>query len=104
MVRQEGAGRVRLANGRRMSYRAFRDSMAEQYPEPTFAADEPEYPEFDELVADVRMLRTDVDRLKGHIEPAQALQRAQADMASGRLYSDAPVSIRTHAVEADLWS
>ena len=103
MVIKEGAGRVRLANGRRMSLRSFRETMAEQYPEPTFASNEPE-PEFDELVADVRTLRKDVDRLRGHVEPREALLRAQADQASGKLHSDAPASIKRHAAEADLWS
>ena len=92
-----------MHNGARMSLRSFRESMAEQYPEPTFAADEPEYPEFDELVADVRKLRQDVDHLSGPVEANQALQRAQADMASGRLYNDAPADIKAHAAEADLW-
>jgi hypothetical protein len=104
MISHEGAGRVRLANGRRMSYRAYRETMAEQYPEPTFAPDEPDDPEIDELIADVRTLRHDVDRLKGYVEPREALLRAQADMASGKLHSDAPKGIRSHAAESDLWS
>jgi outer membrane murein-binding lipoprotein Lpp len=77
--------------------------MAEQYSAPTFASDEPE-PEFDELVADVRTLRKDVDRLRSHVEPREALLRAQADHASGKLYSDSPADIKRHSVEADLWN
>ena len=90
MVANEGAGRIRMHNGARMSLRSFRESMAEQYPEPT-------------LVADVRKLRKDVDHLSGPVEANQALQRAQADMASGRLYNDAPADIKAHAAEVDLW-
>ena len=103
MVMREGAGRVRLANGQRMSLRSYRETMAEQYPEPQFAPDEPE-PEFHELVADVRTLRKHVDRLRSHIEPREALQRAQADIASGKLRGDSSARIKSHAAEADLWS
>jgi hypothetical protein len=103
MVMKEGAGRVRLANGARMSLRSYREAMVEQYPIPAFTAEELD-PEFGELVADVRTLRKDVDRLRGHIEPREALMRAQSDAAAGRLVSDAPGGLKRHAAEADLWS
>ena len=103
MVMKEGAGRVRLANGARMSLRSYRETMAEQYPISAPIADEPD-PEFDELVADVRTLRSDVERLKSYVEPREALRRAQVDAASGKLYSDAPAGIKRHAAEAELWS
>ena len=105
MVSNEGAGRVRLSNGARMSLRSYRESMAEQYPEPTFAADEPEQMELDELTSEVGSLKDDVKRLKRAIEPREALARAQVDKASGKLYSDAPTRTKEpSSVEADLWN
>jgi len=103
MVRKEGAGRVRLANGTRMSLRSYREAMVEQYPIPAFTAEELD-PEFGELVANVRTLRKDVDRLRGHVEPREALLRAQGDAATGRLVSDGSEGLKRHAAEAELWS
>ena len=105
MVSNEGAGRVRLSNGARMSLRSYRESMAEQYPEPTFAADELEQMELDELTSEVGSLKDDVKRLKRAIEPREALARAQSDKASGKLDSDASAQPRKpSSVEADLWN
>ena len=79
--------------------------MAEQNPEPTFAADEPEQMGMDELVVEVRTLRNHVNRLNAIIEPREALLRAQADIASGKLHSDAPARTRKpSSAEAKLWS
>ena len=102
MLSHEGAGRVRLANGRRMSLQSYCETITEQYPV-SVPVDESQ-PEFDELVADVHTLRHDVERLRGSIEPRTALLRAQADLASGKLHSDVSTSLKRHAAEADLWS
>ena len=103
MLKHEGAGRVRLSNGRRMSYRSFRESMAEQYPEPNIITDEPD-PDFDRLVVQVRDIQSDLDMVKRRLLPAAALERARFDAASGQLLNERTEGIRHHASEGRLWN
>ena len=81
----EGAGRMRLLNGRRMEYRAFREAMAERFPKVNARPSQLDDPDFDELVSDVRSLKTRLGDLEKRVAPALMLKRALYDKASGWL-------------------
>ena len=68
MIKKEGAGRVRLANGARMSYGAFVETMMENFPH---APVEPDW-QLDELAVKVEEIEAKVKRMT----PMLALDRA----------------------------
>jgi hypothetical protein len=96
----EGAGRMRLLNGRRMEYRAFREAMAEQFPKANATPSQLDDPDFDELANDVRSLKTRLGDLEKRVAPALMLKRAIQDKASGRLESETKSVI----VKDESWS
>lgn len=101
--RFEGAGRVVLSNGARMSYQAFRESMAEMFPAPSLPPSRIDNPDLGELADEVEDLKQRFTYLEKRVEPALALKRAQRDKASGRLISEAPATVTHHSSESELW-
>ena len=95
MIKKEGAGRVRLANGTRMSYGAFVETMMESFPH---APVEPDW-QLDELAVKVEEIAAQVKRMT----PMLALDRAARDAAAGRLRPDSTPGITHHASEDELW-
>ena len=95
MIKKEGAGRVRLANGARMSYGAFVEPMMESFPP---APVEPDW-QLDELAVKVEEIEAKVKRMT----PMLALDRAARDAAAGRLRTDSAPVITHHASEDEQW-
>ena len=106
-VRDINAGFVRLPHGRLMSKAAWLETRAEFYPEPDIRP--PLFPpltlELEDLSDAIERLRGDVRDINRRMRPAEALQRAKSDSASGALVSDKPKpKIQTSAAEASLWN
>ena len=100
----EGAGRVRLSNGARMSYTDFKQAMREQFPDSQKAkkaldGTNDSYDYLDEVIEDVKQLTTKLTRL----EKSVYLKRAQADISSGRLRNETEPTITHSTSEGDIW-
>jgi hypothetical protein len=99
----EGAGRVVLSNGARMSYQAFRESMAEMFPAPSQPQSRQDSADLEELAEEVGNLKEQFSHFERRVEPALALKRAQRDKASGRLFNETPATVTHHSAEGELW-
>jgi predicted nuclease with TOPRIM domain len=100
----EGAGRVRLSNGARMSYTGFKQAMKEMFPdnqETKKPLDETNdaYDYLDEVIEDVKRLETKLSRL----EKSVYLRRAEKDIASGRTRNETEPTVTHHSSEVDIW-
>ena len=106
-VRDINAGFVRLPHGRLMSKAAWLETRAEFYPgdvSPQALFEQPPL-ELEDLSDAIERLRGDVRDINRRLRPAEALQRANRDIASGALVSDKPKpKIKTSASEANLWN
>ena len=97
----EGAGRVRLANGARMSYASFRQAMKDMFPdnlEPKKQFDD-SYDYLDEVIEDVKKLETKLSRL----EKSVYLRRAERDISTGRTRNETEPTVTNSSSEGDLW-
>ena len=84
----KNTGRVRLPHGRMMSLRSFKETIAEQYPEP---------PQDNEDDDRIKRLETTVSKLSKRLSGIEAMKRLQDDTHSGKIGKptrplDAPVS------------
>jgi seryl-tRNA synthetase len=100
----EGAGRVRLDKGQRMSYASFREAMREQFPDNDETKKQLDgtnnsYDYLDEVIEDVKQLSTKLTRL----EKSVYLKRAQADISSGRLRNETEPTVTHSTSEGDIW-
>ena len=100
----EGAGRVRLSNGARMSYMSFKQAMKEMFPDnqetkkPLDGTND-SYDYLDDVIEDVKQLSTKLSRL----EKSVYMRRADRDIASGRIRSETEPTITHHSSEVDIW-
>jgi hypothetical protein len=100
----EGAGRVRLSNGARMSYTGFKQAMKDKFPDNEEAKkpldgtnDSSDY--LDEVIDDVKRIQSRLSR----IERTVFLNKAEKDKSSGRTTNETEPTITHHSSEGDLW-
>lgn len=101
----EGAGRIRLDKGQRMSYASFRETMREMFPDSQEAkkpldGTNDSYDYLDDVIEDVQKLTAKVSR----IEKSMYLKRAERDIQSGRLHTETDTQITHHPSERDIWN
>ena len=93
----EGAGRVRLSNGARMSYTDFKQAMRDMFPDNDETNDSYDY--LDEVIDDVKRIQNRLSR----IERTVFLNKAEKDKSSGRTTNETAPTITHHSSESDLW-
>ena len=93
----EGAGRVRLSNGARMSYTDFKQAMRDMFPDNDETNDSYDY--LDEVIDDVKRIQNRLSR----IERTVFLNKAEKDKSSGRTTNETEPTITHHSSESDLW-
>jgi len=100
----EGAGRVRLSNGARMSYMSFKQAMQDKFSDnhgtkkPLDGTNE-SYDYLDEVIEDVKRIETKLSRL----EKSVYLRRAEKDKTTGRLRNETEPAITHYSSESGIW-
>ena len=93
----EGAGRVRLSNGARMSYTDFKQAMRDMFPDNDETNDSYDY--LDEVIDDVKRIQNRLSR----IERTVFLNKAEKDKSIGSTTNETEPTITHHSSESDLW-
>lgn len=76
MMSGKNTGRVRLPHGRMMTLRSFKETIAEQYPEP---------PQDNEDDDRIERLETTISNLGKRLSGIEAMKRLQQDTHSGKI-------------------
>jgi hypothetical protein len=99
-IRNEGAGFVRMSNGRRIHLHAFREAMDDRA-----AATQPsnEYAYLDDLYQRIGTVEVKLKKRQSKNGFDSALDRAAHDREKGRLPTRKEVPLTHHSAEDDLW-
>ena len=99
--RHEGAGRVRLSNGRRMSLHAFQEAMNDRT---GVSQQNSNDDHIDDLYERVESIESELKKRRARAGFPSALDRAAHDREIGRLPAKPEVSLTHHTAEDDLWN